>query len=798
MFDVEEVLGLLTSAEKTSLLSGSDFWHTAEFPQHKVPKIRFSDACIPCGTALGATWDKQLLKMAGELLGQECIAKGAHCWLGPTINTLRSPLGGRGFESYSEDPHLSGILASNIIIGCESTGVISVVKHFVCNDQEEERRAVDTLVTQRALREIYARPFQIVARDARPGGLMTAYNKVNGCHVSQDLELLDGLVRQEWGWDPMMISDWFGTYSTERALNAGLDLEMPGKSRYRGPLVDFALASRLVTQKTIDQRVRKVLSFVKRASATKVATTEGARDSAEDRELNRALCANSIVLLKNEGSTLPLRLGKGTRIALIGSHMKSPAISGGSSASLDPYYKISLFDAIKSRLSSDAQVDYEIGAYAHKMLPFIDRCITHSPNKSSSAVIRFFNEPWSEGCNQRECIGEEPLQNLYFQLMDYNRNPKLNYDLFYASIEADFTPDVDGLWDFGLTVCGTANLYVNDELVIENTTDQRPGDAFFKKGTAEKVCQLSMEVGKSYKLRIEFGSSNTSKLMQVGVVSFGGGGARLGACPCIDIDDNIAKAAALAAKSDYAILCTGLSGEWESEGFDRKHMDLPPHVDDLISRVLAANPRTVIVNQSGAPVSMPWIQSAKVVVQAWYGGNESGNGTADVLFGDCNPSGRLPFTWPAKLKDNPSYGNFGSVGGRVLYGEDVFVGYRHYDLVDRDPLFCFGHGLSYTEFSLANLSVSRSNISLDVSNAGPFAGATIIQVYISAKDSQITRPCKELQGFDKVYLEQGQSKRIEISIDKLKKENDDEDYTQVQIDVRNVVMACLAAGLRGG
>lgn len=217
------------SKPKANCILGIDFWHTFPIPEYKVPSIRVSDgpngirgtkwfagelaACIPCGTALGATWDKQLLKRAGKLLGDECIAKGAHCWLGPTINIQRSPLGGRGFESFAEDPHLSGILASEMIQGCESTGVISTVKHFVCNDQEHERRAVDTIVSPRALREIYLRPFQIVARDAKPGALMTSYNKVNGIHVSEDPKLLEDVVRKEWGWNPLMISDWYASNS---------------------------------------------------------------------------------------------------------------------------------------------------------------------------------------------------------------------------------------------------------------------------------------------------------------------------------------------------------------------------------------------------------------------------------------------------------------------------------------------------------------------------------------------------------------------------------------------------------
>ncbi|KAG4438285.1 hypothetical protein IFR05_006220 [Cadophora sp. M221] len=782
MFDVEDVMGQLSADEKTALLSGSDFWHTVALPKHNVPSIRCADgpngirgtrffagvpaACLPCGTALGATWDKDLLYQAGVLLGKESIAKGARCWLGPTINIQRSPLGGRGFESYSEDPHLSGILASHIIQGCQSTGVISVVKHFVCNDQEDERRAVNTIVTERALREIYCRPFQIAARDSNPGGLMTSYNKVNGQHCSQDPKLLDTMVRKEWGWDPLIMSDWYGTYSTEGALNAGLDLEMPGKSRYRGTLLDFALASRLVTQAVMDQRVRRVLSFVKQVSTVEVSLTEGVRDTPEDRALNRQLCANSIVLLKNDDNILPLNVITGDRIGLIGSHIKLSAPSGGGSASLEPYYTVSLFDAIKSKFPASVHIEHEVGANAHKMLPILSQGMQGPDTASPRGVIKFYNKPWTPEGSPRECICEEPLSQFYFQLMDYNRNPKLNYNLFYATAETSFAPDVDGTWEFGLTVCGTANLYIDDVLLIENTTAQESGEAFFKKGTVEKIGRIVMESNKTYSIRVEFGSALTSKLMSVGVVSFGGGGVRLGASPVASADENIAKAVQLAKRCQHVVLCTGLNGEWESEGFDRTHMDLPPGVDKLITEVLAANPNTIIVNQSGTPVTMPWISSAKSVLQAWYGGNELGNGISDVLFGSVNPSGRLPLTWPKRVQDNPSFGNFGSVRGRVLYGEDIFVGYRHYDLMEKDPLFCFGHGLSYTDFTLTEPIFSASSVSLTVSNTGSRPGAAIIQIYVCAKGSKTNRPVKELHGFGKVNLAKNESKIAEIGIDR--------------------------------
>ncbi|KAJ5962536.1 hypothetical protein N7501_007477 [Penicillium viridicatum] len=776
-FDVEHVLANMSEQDKIALLSGIDFWHTHPIPEFNVPSIRATDgpngirgtkffagipaACLPCGTSLGATWDRDLIYQAGELLGDECIAKGAHCWLGPTINMQRAPLGGRGFESFAEDPHLSGILAKSIILGCESKGVISTVKHFVGNDQEHERRAVDVLVTQRALREIYLRPFQIVARDAKPGALMTSYNKINGKHVVEDERMLN-LIREEWKWNPLVMSDWYGTYTTIESMNAGLDLEMPGVSRYRGKFIESAVQARLIKQSTVDARARKVLEFVKQASQVQVSEVERGRNFPEDRALNRKLCANSIVLLKNEGILpLPREIKK---IALIGSHMKYPAISGGGSASLEPYYSVSLYDACKEALPN-AEVLYQVGAYAHKMLPVIDRLL-------SNAIIQFYNEPMGK---ERHLISTEPVSTTAFQFMDYYA-PGLNRALFWATLIGDFTPDTSGIWDFGLSVFGTANLYIDDELVIDNTTSQTRGTAFFGKGTVEVLGSKELVAGTTYKVRIEFGSANTTTMKTVGMVNFGGGAASLGACLRMNRDEMIENAVEAATEADYTILCTGLNKDWESEGFDRMHMDLPPGVDELISKVLkAAADKTVIVNQSGTPVTMPWADQARCIMQGWYGGNETGHGIADVLFGEVNPCAKLPLSWPVNVKHNPAYLNYASVGGRVLYGEDIYGGYRFYEKTGREVLFPFGHGLSYTTFNVSpNVTVAPEIFNMDVptvatvqiKNTGKLAGAQILQLYISAPESSTPRPSKELHGFEKVFVQPGEEKTVNIQLDR--------------------------------
>ncbi|KAE8147158.1 putative beta-glucosidase H [Aspergillus avenaceus] len=777
-FDVDDVLARLTEDEKVALLSGTDFWHTLALPEVGVPSIRTTDgpngvrgtkffagvpaACVPCGTALAATWDPELLHRAGTLLGQECLAKGAHCWLGPTVNMQRSPLGGRGFESFSEDPHLAGVLAAAVIRGCEHTGVQSAVKHFVGNDQEHERRAVDVLVPPRALREIYLRPFQIIARDAHPGALMTSYNKVNGTHVVENPALLD-IVRQEWQWNPLIMSDWLGTYTTVGSINAGMDLEMPGPTRYRGKYVDSAMQARLIKSSTIEARARKVLEFVARASRAPVSPVETGRDFPDDRALNRTLGASSVVLLKNEDHLLPLSPSL-PRIALIGSHVKTPAVSGGGSAALEPYYTVSLYDAVVRALP-EAEIRYEIGAYAHQMLPVVNRLL-------SNAVMHFYNEPVGR---DRSLIATEPMAKSAFQLMDYNA-PGLHRELFYATFLGDFTPDVSGVWEFGLTVFGTGTLYLDDEMVIDNTTQQTKGTAFFGKGTIQEVGCRRLTAGQTYKIRVEYGSANTSPLKTIGVVHFGGGAAHLGACPQIDATEMRHQAVQAASEADAVILCTGLNHEWESEGFDRSHMDLPPGVDTLITSVLqAAADKTVIVNQSGTPVTMPWVDQAKSVVQAWYGGNETGQAIADVLFGAVTPSGKLPLSWPRDVRHNPAYLNSTSVGGRILYGEDVYVGYRYYERKGQEVLFPFGHGLSYTSFSVSpDVDLSHETFSPDIPltvtvrirNSGRTAGAEVLQAYIAASHSPTPRPVKELHGFTKVFLQPGEEQRVPLCIDR--------------------------------
>ncbi|KAK8859262.1 beta-glucosidase I [Apiospora arundinis] len=778
--NVEELLKKLTLSDKVDLLSGIDMWHTKAFPQHGIPSVRTSDgpngvrgtkffngvkaACFPCGTGLGATFNQELLEECGKLMGQEARAKGAHVILGPTINMQRSPLGGRGFESISEDPFLAGLGAAALVKGIQSEGILATIKHFVCNDHEHKRNAVHAVITERALREIYALPFQLAVRDAKPAAFMTGYNGVNGVYCSESEQLLEKMLRKEWGFDGLVMSDWWGTYSTTEAALAGLDLEMPGPSRFRAEMLKFNASTGKVGEHIIDQRARTVLEFVKRSYANGIPENapEKTIDTPETAALLRRVGNEGIVLLKNDKNILPLKKNKKT--VVIGPNAKIATYHGGGSASLASYYAVTPFDGISAKLESTPA--YAIGQYSHKMLPALGYSVK-SKSGAQGMTMRMYNE--APGASDRgEPFYELELVKTDTFLVDFH-HPGLKSDLFYATLEGSLVAEEDCAYELGLVVCGTGKLYVNDELVINNADKQTLGEAFFGAGTIEERGTYQMKKGQTYNFRLEFGSTPTSTL-QGETVLIRGGAIRLGGCKVIDPKAEIARAAEMAKDADQVIVCAGLNADWETEGHDRADMKLPPGVDDLIAAVAKANPNTAVVMQSGTPVEMPWISEVSSVIQAWYGGNETGNTIADILFGDVNPSGKLSLSFPVRVQDNPAYLNYRTEGGRVLYGEDIYVGYRYYEFAERSVLFPFGHGLSYTTFAFSDLSVaekdSKLSVSVAVKNTGELKGAEVAQVYVAPKQkAKVNRPLKEMKGFAKVELAPGESKTVTVDID---------------------------------
>lgn len=420
------------------------------------------------------------------------------------------------------------------------------------------------------------------------------------------------------------------------------------------------------------------------------------------------------------------------------------------------------FDGISKKLSSTP--DYTIGQYSHKLLPLLGYA-TKSAKGEQGMTMKVYTEgpevPGRKPVDQLELLKTEML------LIDYE-NPNLKGPLWYATLEGSLVAEEDGMWEFGVVVSGTANLYINGELIVDNSTKQTLGEAFFGSATVEEKGHYILEKGKSYNFKVTFGSSPTSKLGG-GAVLLNGGALRIGGCKVIDPKAEIARAVELAKGAEQVIICAGLNAEWETEGNDRVDMKLPPGSDDLISAVAKANPNTVVVMQSGTPVEMPWIRDVNSLIHAWYGGNETGNTIADVLFGDVNPSGKLSLTFPAHVEHNPAYLNYRTEGGRVLYGEDIYIGYRYYEYVDRQPLFPFGHGISYTQFGWSDMTVTDKDgeltVTLALTNIGSVKGAEVAQVYVAPKQkAKVNRPLKELKGFAKVELEPGEKKTVTVQI----------------------------------
>ncbi|EWZ28635.1 hypothetical protein FOZG_17640 [Fusarium oxysporum Fo47] len=808
-----ELLQHLTTSEKISLLSGSDFWHTQSIPRLSVPKLRMSDgpngvrgtkffnsvpaACLPCGTGLAATWSHDMMREAGDLIARECHAKSAHVWLGPTTNIQRSPLGGRGFESFSEDPLLGGSLASALISNVQKNDIACSLKHFVANDMEHERTLVDCRISPRALREIYLLPFQIAIRDADPWALMTAYNKVNGQHMSEHQDILQEILRNEWGYRGCIMSDWFGTYSTAAAINNGLDLEMPGPTEQRGKRVATALGVGKIRSSTIDARVASVLRLADRVRESGIPECgpESCLDTDQDRSVLRRLATESVVLLKNDDHVLPFRADKKAsqpdsfhclltpvtnfeeQTVVIGPNAQKSFFCGGGSASLRPTRVVSILEGLRDKL--EQPVEYTEACQIYNQLPVLGDIIRAPDGTLGQFLMSIYTSPPTmqqlnnnEITDTREAIEVLQLDDSNVVLYDYS-NPAAPDNVVYATIAADLVVDNTDTYAFSLTVAGTATLYLDNDLIVDNSHDQKRGTSFFGSGSAEKIKHVQLVANRVYKLRCEFGSAATSNLNKAGAPVFGAGGVRIGCARCSNESLELDRAVELAKEADQVVVCVGLGPEWESEGSDRALYELPGRQSELLSRVTAVNKNVVVIVQSGTPVSGPWDQVA-AVMQTWYGGNELGHGIADIVLGRESPSGKLPLSWPCSIEDNPSFLSYRSEAGTCYYNEDIFVGYRFYEKARRKVQWPFGFGLSYASFILEQPSVQIRGSGVDANmlvtvpvynNSAATSGKEVIQVYVSCiTPSAVRRPVKELKGFTKLFVPAGETRQATIEI----------------------------------
>ena len=771
---IEELLAALSLEEKVSLCAGSGPWHTTPVPRLGIPALKVSDgpngvrgdgisgataACFPVGSALAASWNPGLIEAVGEALADEARSKGAGLVLGPTVNLHRHPLAGRNFECYSEDPHLSARIAVAFIRGVQASGIGACVKHFVCNDSEFERHSISSEVSERALRELYLVPFEAAVREAGVRAVMSAYNRINGVFASSHEQLLRGILKGEWGFRGLVISDWGAALETVGNANGGLDLEMPGPARSMGDALLAAVRDGRVEEVVVDDKVRRLLETLAACGALDADSEERPErsdDRAEHRALARRVAAESIVLVRNRG-VLPLDRGRLRRVALLGPNAARAVIQGGGSSIVATHYEVHPLAALAERLGDDVEIVHEPGLRIDKFVPPLDRARLRPAGGEDRPGLLL--EYWNGALGSGPPVHTRIVRRCR-AFWSGAFAPGVDPRNFSARYSGSFTADTTGDYTFGLQSAGRSRLYVDDELLIDNASHQEPGDGFFGHGSSEQRAEIALQAGETYALRVEF--ERDPALPDAGI--------QFGALPPWP-EDSVERAVEAARDADAVVLVVGTSGDWETEGGDRRDMALPGGQDDLIRRVLAARPDTVVALNVGSPVDLDWLDDCGALLQLSFGGQELGHALVDILLGDVNPSGRLPTSWPVRLEDTPAFRSYPGEDGRVEYREDLLVGYRWYDTRGIAPRLAFGHGLSYTKFAYRELQVPETvgvgeaaEISIRVANVGDRPGQEVVQLYVRDLRSPFERPDKELRAFAKILLAPGQEESVRFEL----------------------------------
>jgi beta-glucosidase len=759
MTEIEKLLDAMTLEEQVSLLSGADFWSLPAVARLGIHKLRMTDgpngargsgslvggvrsAAFPVGIALGSTWNPDLVREVGAALADEVKSKGAHVSLAPTVNIQRSVTNGRNFECYSEDPVLTAELAVAYIEGLQGAGISATIKHFVGNESEIERTTMSSDIDERTLREVYLIPFEAAVKRAKTWAIMSSYNKLGGTYTAEHHWLLTKVLREDWGFDGVVMSDWFGSRSTAPTVNAGLDIEMPGPPRDRGEKLLAAVAAGEVSAEKVRERAKNVLRLMQRTGAISDDRVfqEQANDRPETRALIRRAGAEAAVLLQNDG-LLPLAR-EGT-IAVIGPNARAAQIMGGGSAQLNPHYAVSPWEGLAAALGEGA-LRYAPGCSNARFEPVF----------TGPLQVEFFAGRGLQG----PVLHEEVMQEGTAFWFPPFAGGKVDPTDFSARLSGVFTPSVSGVHRVGVFSAGSAKVYVDGKLVADAWTGWKPGRTFFEEGCDEVVGEVTLEAGRAHRVVVEFAAKAAANLAFAGLRF--GIGKPMG-------DAEIAEAVKVAKAAEQAVVFVGRNAEWDTEGSDLQDIRLPGRQDELVAAVIAANPKTVVVLQTGGPVEMPWIGSARAVLQCWYPGQEAGNAIADVLLGEAEPSGRLAQTFPVRWADNPTHSQdpeiYPGINGHVRYEEGVFIGYRHYDRMGTRALFPFGHGLGYATFDLGAVRASSPDaegtvvVEVPVTNTSDRAGATVVQVYVSPPASPVVRPARELKGFAKLALAAGES-----------------------------------------
>jgi beta-glucosidase len=758
---VDSLLSKMTLEEKIEMIGGVNTFYTHPFPQLGVPALKMSDGpmgvhdygpttAYPGGVALAASWDLDLAKRVGIAMGRDARARGVHLILAPAMNIYRAPMNGRNFEYFGEDPFLASRMAVSIIEGIQGQGVIATAKHFAGNNQEYGRLEISSDIDERTLREIYLPAFEASVKEAKVGAVMDAYNPVDGVFMTQNSRLNNEILKQEWGFDGILMSDWGATHDGIAAANGGLDLEMPSAAyMYKDTLLP-AIKNGTISTATIDDKVgrilRKALEFgffdrPQTLTDLPLLSQEGRRVALEE-------ARESMVLLKNAGALLPIDRSKVKTVAVLGPDAYPAVIGGGGSSLTKPFNSVSYLEGISNDLGDRAKVLYAVDIPPLEEVFQSSEFVT-APGGSSGLKGEYFNNEALEGAPA--LVRTDARIDFHWGDGSYAVNQPVDH--FSARWTGYFIPKTSGDYSFYTNSDDGVRLYLDEEQVINDW--QRHSE------TVNSVVKR-LESGKPYKIRLEY-------FERVGAATMGFGISAAGL-----VVDRETKA--LAEKADVVILCVGFDPSTETEGADRG-FQLPPGQEELIREVTSVNQNTIVVLTAGGNVDMSrWIDRVPGLIHAWYPGQEGGTALAQILFGDYSPSGKLPASFERRWEDNAAFNSYYPEKGtkRVRYSEGVFVGYRHFDRSTIKPLFSFGYGLSYTTFAYSNLAVAPLRgslnepviVSFDVTNTGAREGAEVAELYVGDTHASIPRPVKELKGFARLNLKPAQTKRITIRLDR--------------------------------
>jgi len=763
-------LAQLTLEQKVRLMTGADIWALHPIPEIGLRRLVTSDgpagvrgetwderspsANVPSPTALAASWDPVRVERMGRLLASEARRKGVDVLLAPTVNLHRTPYGGRHFECFSEDPELTAMIGTAYVRGLQAEGVAATVKHFVANDSETDRFFVDALVDERVLRELYLAPFERIV-GAGAWAVMAAYNKVNGTTMTENLLQRD-VLKREWGFDGVIMSDWYATRSVAAAGEELLDLAMPGPlSPWTEGLLD-AVRSGELSESMIDGHVLRLLRLAARVGALEgldPATPPARRWNEEELKTElRATSAAGMVLIKNDGA-LPLESRSLTKVAVIGPNAATGRTLGGGSATVFPSYVVSPFDGLRIAFGDQVKIGHAVGVRSSERTEIALKDQLHLPDGSGPGIeVIFFDADDHELGRQQRQAGSMmwwgPVQEGltareidHLQLTTRLRVPESGRYLVGAS----------GLGEFRLVIDGE---------VLFDQTITLPPDADMVEGIMKPPQQLAvvaLEGGRDVPVELTYRAGGDTTLGGADVAMLT---VQLNVGPVLDEQAEFERAVALAAESDVAVVVVGTNAEVESEGFDRTSLALPGRQDELVRAVAGANPRTIVVVNSGAPVLLPWADDVAAVLASWFPGQEFGNALADVLTGAVEPGGRLPVTWPASAEGLPSVQ---PVNGALPYDEGLLIGYRWYLATNRQPAFPFGHGMGYTTWAYQDLAVAGDTVTVTVRNTGDRAGREVVQVYASRPDSAVERAPRWLVGCAAVEAAAGEV--VSASID---------------------------------